>query len=353
MQIETRKDLIKLPKYSIFCSIRLFAACIGIPIVGIVQIHHKNLKNYPLDMFIVLGIAIISLIIDLMAFDIRVLAQFTSTNYENDYDESLLENYKKYNQKIRDENQNNNSNLTNLMKIDEMPYVELSGTGGIQSLNTTTHTPDNTIMKSGITNVNMHNTLTTRVTHDTFQTYDSNALLYDKLKLKIETFAIDALWELPWKLIPFVFGLFIMVGFMNQIGLVTFLANVLKNIAMYNEWLAIFTVGFVSTILCQMVNNQPMTVLLSSILATIAKEYKNKKIPIWLNGSYFALAIGANLGGNVTPIASLAVLMWRGILEKWNIHMQYIGFSKRGFAVTPILVTVCVFIIAIEVTYFD
>ncbi len=56
-----------------------------------------------------------------ITLDLRV---FASTIYSNDY-ESLLENYKKYNQKIRQKNQNNN-----LMKIDEIPYTELSGIGG-------------------------------------------------------------------------------------------------------------------------------------------------------------------------------------------------------------------------------
>ncbi len=98
-----------------------------------------------------------------------------------------------------------------------------------------------------------------------------------------------------------------MVGFMRQIRLIEFLANMLKDLAS-DEWWVIFVVGFVSTILCEMVNNQPMTVLLSSTLATIAEEYKDREIPKRLKGSYFALVIGA----------SLAVLMWKGILEKWN-----------------------------------
>ena len=144
---------------------------------------------------------------------------------------------------------NNNNNLIAIDETqeqqDDIPYVELSG---IPSMPTTT----------GIDIKDINNTLGTRVTHDTFQTYDSNQLLYDKLKLKIETFACDALWELPWKLIPFVFGLFIIVHFMDLLGFVDFLANQLINISNGSEWIAMFIVAFISTILWQCVNNQPM-----------------------------------------------------------------------------------------------
>jgi len=359
-EIQTNwKDLVKLPKYSVFCGIRLFLACIGIPIASQIDVED-------LDMFVVVGIAVISFFIDLMAFDIRRLAQFSSTDMNNyEYKESLLA------PTSANGNNNRHINNPNLDRIDETQeedddhgadHVEmssqLSGTIGTKATAMTNMTNMTNIkgMDSINENMNMHNTLDTRVTHDTFQTYDSNQLLYDKLKLKIETFAFDALWELPWKLIPFVFGLFILVKFMERIGLVLFLAKLLLNIE--NTWAAMFIVGFTATILCQCVNNQPMTVLMSFVLDQCKTEYNNDNDlgddgpgPPWLTGAFFALAIGANLGGNGTPIASLAVLMWQGILAKWKIYLTYFGFSKRGIGVTPLLVAACVSIVAIEVQY--
>ncbi len=319
LDVKSWKQLIKLPKYAMFCACRLFLACIGIPIVDIIkQKHHDLLNKYPLDMFIVLGIAVPSVIIDLLAFDIRILAQFPAMDYKNDYDESLLENYKKYNQ-LRQQQQPQ----SNLIAIDErtedvQDAIELSGIASVNTLHSTT--------EKDIVNVDIHNTLntvntvTTRITHDTFQTYDSNALLYDKLNLKIETFALDALLELPWKLIPFVFGLFIIVGFMDEIGLVAGFADMLIKISNGNEWIAMFVVGLISTTLCQLVNNQPMTVLLSAVLTNVSHQYKKDDQPEWLEGAYFALAIGANLGGNATPIASLGTTTFLLIHEDEKTH---------------------------------
>ena len=183
-------------RYSIFCAIRLLLACIGIPIVGIIQENDKNLSNYPLDMYVVLGVAGLSLIIDLMTFDIRRLAQVNS-NDNGVYTEKLLSNHQHH--------------PTNLLPIDEtnednVEYqIELSPPKQYQQ-----YQPPNTnkslemINMAGNHNGNKHiknnsndkyDTINTRVTHDTFHTFDSNRLLYEKMNLKITTFAFDALWE--------------------------------------------------------------------------------------------------------------------------------------------------------------
>merc|ERR1712190_97316 len=63
------RDLVQLPQYAAFCSFRLLLACIGIPIVGQIQSSYPSMKQYPLDLFVVLGIALLSLIADFLAFD--------------------------------------------------------------------------------------------------------------------------------------------------------------------------------------------------------------------------------------------------------------------------------------------
>merc|ERR1711933_442133 len=222
-----------------------------------------------------------------MAFDIRRLAGFDSSSVMSaEHKEPLMKN-----------------NAMSTLKEDEsLKAYDFTDENGIEL----TATADIDLSTNGIKDLN--DTMDTRFTHETFQTYDSNQLLFDKLKLKIETFAVDALWELPWKLIPFVFGLFIIVGFMDSIGFVDFLANALIQIAESQNdsiWIPMFLVGTIATVLCQIINNQPMTVLLASILERVT-ALNDGNDPKWLNGAYFALAIGANLGGNSTPIASLA-----------------------------------------------
>merc|ERR1712244_19441 len=105
-------------------------------------------------------------------------------------------------------------------------------------------------------------------------------------------------------------------------------------------WLPMFLVGASATFLCQIVNNQPMTVLMATVLERVSSLYEKGEDLKWLNGAYFALAIGANLGGNSTPIASLAVMMWRGILEKFGIRLTYLAFTRKGLPVTLLLVGV-------------
>ena len=73
--------------------------------------------------------------------------------------------------------------------------------------------------------------------------------------------------HLPWKLIPFLFSLFVIMGWFDNIGMVDFIANSLIQIE--SEWTAAFVVGLGSTALAQFINNQPMTVLVASVLSKV------------------------------------------------------------------------------------
>eukprot|EP01084_Bolivina_argentea_P297163 511893_1 len=319
------REFIKLPKYSIFCGIRLLITVLLLLIVTFI----KPLESIPgHDMYIVLGIAIISMIIDCLVFDIRRCVKI-SANEEELNIKSLIHASKlgSVPEEDSDDEQYNNNPINSLI-IQESQSIKPSETDlEMDEL-------------SAIKSKSIENDTQTRIIHDSFYTYDSNRLLYNRQKIKIMSFAIDAIWELPWGLIPFVLSLFIMVQFMNDIGLVAHLSEILIKITYNNEWIAMFIIAFISTFLCQCVNNQPMTVLLSAVLSHAKNDISFNNC--CSNSAYFALAIGANLGGNGTPIASLAVLIWKSILEKWGLSISYIAFSKRGLIVTPLLVVVCV-----------
>jgi len=159
--------------------------------------------------------------------------------------------------------------------------------------------------------------------------------------------AVHALCHLPWKLIPFVLSLFVIMRWFDVIGMVDFVAELLLRIDSDDEWTAMFAVGFGSTILAQFINNQPMTVFVSEVLnkiQSISKTTGSGLVPKWLNQSYYALALAANLGGNGTIIASLAVILWRQILLRHRepIEVNYIQFAKRGLSITAITVTVAI-----------
>ena len=152
---------------------------------------------------------------------------------------------------------------------------------------------------------------------------------------------MGALMHLPWKLIPFLCSLFVIMGWFDAIGMVEFAANLL--IGIESEWAAVFVVGFGSTALAQIINNQPMTVLLSAVLNKVeSMGIGSGPPPRWLKNAYFALTAAANLGGNGTMIASLAVILWRQILSEHEVKIGYIDFAKRGLSITALTVTAAI-----------
>ena len=154
-------------------------------------------------------------------------------------------------------------------------------------------------------------------------------------------FAMNILHHLPWKLIPFVLSLFVIIGWFDAIGMVDLVARLLLRIHPEDQWTAMIAVGFGSATLAQFINNQPMTVFVSAVLNKV-REISIGPPPHWLDQSYFALAIGANLGGNGTFVASLAVILWRQILSEHDVEINYIEFAKRGMTVTMITVSVSI-----------
>ena len=166
--------------------------------------------------------------------------------------------------------------------------------------------------------------------------------------------------RMPWKIIPFVFGMFVMVELLNSYGFVTLIASALTDIinsvsvssgtpgiSFISILTTCFVISFLSTLACNVLNNQPMTILFTKILLSSAfiQEATVQK------ASSLSLILGSNLGANVTLIGALAGVMWNKILQDNGVsqhHMNYWKFLKYGLCVTPVALTGATFVIAAE-----
>ena len=123
--------------------------------------------------------------------------------------------------------------------------------------------------------------------------------------------------------------------------MVDLVAKLLLHLHPENQWTAMIAVGFGSTAMAEFLNNQPMTVFVSAVLNKV-REMSIGPPPLWLDQSYFAVAIGANLGGNGTFVALSSVILWRQILKEHDVRISHIEFAKRGLSITTITVSVCI-----------
>ena len=127
---------------------------------------------------------------------------------------------------------------------------------------------------------------------------------------------LDILKRLPFELIPFMLSMFIIVLALNKQNIPSLISNYLNN---GNE---IINYGISSFLMCNVMNNIPMSVFYASI------------INIGDLKATYSTIIGSNLGAFLTPIGALAGIMFTSLLKKYDVKYTFIDFIKYGVIIS-------------------
>jgi len=136
----------------------------------------------------------------------------------------------------------------------------------------------------------------------------------------------DMLEKVEWTTIFFFGGLFILVGVLVKIGVIDFLGQQMISITQGDVKLTTGLVLWMSAILSSFLDNIPYVATMIPLVNTISAGSVTTFEPVW-----WALSIGACLGGNGTIIGASANVVARGILEKHNIKISFIKYMKIAF----------------------
>ena len=153
----------------------------------------------------------------------------------------------------------------------------------------------------------------------------------------------SALKRMPWKIAPFVTGLFIMVESLSVSGWVDVFASSLSKVS-GDLPTAVLVMGFASSFASNLMNNQPMTILFTRILQSSAFTVT----PEVQRGAMFALVLGSNFGANFTLIGALAGIMWAKMLYDKGVTVSFKEFSKYGFLIMPVVVALACLALVIQ-----
>ncbi|EAI3920648.1 arsenic transporter [Campylobacter upsaliensis] len=127
----------------------------------------------------------------------------------------------------------------------------------------------------------------------------------------------------PLGIVTFSLGLFIVVFGLNNMGLVGLLAEGLKHFDTLPLFAQIFSVGISSSLGSSVINNLPMVMLGDLAL----KDSSNALI--------FAHLLGCNVGAKLTPIGSLATLLWLFSLKRYGISISFLQYMLVALLIVP------------------
>jgi len=136
----------------------------------------------------------------------------------------------------------------------------------------------------------------------------------------------------PWQVVIFSLGMYLVVYGLRNAGLTDHLAVLLDRSAQGGVWGAAFGTGILAALLSSLMNNMP-TVLVGalSIDATHATGVVREAM-------VYANIIGCDLGPKITPIGSLATLLWLHVLGRKGITIGWGYYFKVGATLTiPVL----------------
>ncbi len=136
----------------------------------------------------------------------------------------------------------------------------------------------------------------------------------------------------PWQVVIFSLGMYLVVYGLRNAGLTDHLAGLLDRAAQGGVWGAAFGTGIIAALLSSVMNNMP-TVLVGAL--SIDATHATGAVR---DAMVYANVIGCDLGPKITPIGSLATLLWLHVLGQKGIRIGWGYYCKVGATLTiPVL----------------
>lgn len=136
----------------------------------------------------------------------------------------------------------------------------------------------------------------------------------------------------PWSIVFFSLGMYVVVYGLRNAGIIHFLSRIIEYGTRDGLLSGTMMTGFLSAVLSALMNNLP-TVMITALSVDAASA-----TGVMHQALVYAGVVGADLGPKMTPIGSLATLLWLHVLSKKGVKIRWGQYFKIGIVMTvPVL----------------
>jgi Na+/H+ antiporter NhaD/arsenite permease-like protein len=148
----------------------------------------------------------------------------------------------------------------------------------------------------------------------------------------------DYLSNVEWDTLLFMVGLFIMVGALFKTGVIKILGELAATFIGGNALLATMMILVVSTLVSGFIDNVPYVATMTPIVGHLASTMTG---PHHHHVLWWSLALGGDLGGNLTAVGSSANIVMLGIALRSGNPISFWEFTRKGVVITAISTVLC------------
>ena len=149
----------------------------------------------------------------------------------------------------------------------------------------------------------------------------------------------DLVADVEWETLLFFMGLFVLVGALVHVGALQALADVLADATGGAVGPTLTLMVVASAVISAVVDNIPYVAAMSPVVESLVTTYPalGEDGALW-----WALALGADLGGNATLVGASANVVIVGIAARNGLHISFVQWLKYGVPTAVMSIAICV-----------